>query len=61
MIRHGPRWVCEVTDVKTRDDGRKNYKFYILDKNSGHEYEGRALVDKEQNAEWEIEKVADNR
>lgn len=57
MSREGSRWICEVTDLKIRRDGRKKYSFYILDRNSGHEYQAEALIDNEQNAEWEVEEV----
>lgn len=57
MAREGPRWNCEVTEVKIRSDGRKLYSFYILDQNSGHKYEASALIDNEQNADWEVEEV----
>lgn len=60
MSRGGSRWVCEVTDVKIRSDGRKKYSFYITDRTSGHEYQVEALIDNEKNAEWEVEKVAEN-
>ena len=58
MARNGPRWNCEVTDLKIRRDGRKQYSFYIMDKNSGHEYQATALIDNEQNADWNVKEVS---
>lgn len=57
MVRTGSRWHCEVTEVEITRNGVKRYEFYILDKNSGHEYEAQARVQNEQNAEWDVEEV----
>lgn len=57
MTRSGSRWVCEVTEVNVGQSGVKNYRFYILDKNSGHEYEARAKVENNEPAEWDIREV----
>lgn len=59
MARNGPRWLCEVTDVKVLGEGRKAYQFYIMDKNSGQEYQAQATVEREESAEWDIEKVSE--
>lgn len=57
MARHGSRWLCEVTKVEISGEGVKKYNFYILDKNSGQEYEARATVEYEENAEWDLQKI----
>jgi hypothetical protein len=59
MARNGPRWLCEVTDLQIVGEGRKVYQFYIMDKNSGHEYQAQASVEREESAEWDIEKVSE--
>lgn len=57
MVRRGSRWLCEVTEVNISREGVKRYDFYILDKNSGQEYEGQARVENEENAEWDVQKI----
>lgn len=57
MVRNGSRWHCEVTEVKISRPGVKEYEFYLLDKNSGHEYQATAEIKNDQNAEWNIEQV----
>lgn len=57
MARNGPRWLCEVTRVRVLGEGRKHYQFYIMDKNSGQEYQAMAIVEREESAEWSLEKV----
>lgn len=58
MSRNGSRWLCEVTEVNVSREGIKEYGFYILDKNSGHEYEATADVENKENAEWEVTEIS---
>lgn len=57
MARNGSRWKCEVTDVRISGGGVKRYGFYVHDKNSGEEYQLKALVENNESATWKIEKV----
>lgn len=57
MSRSGSRWRCEVTKVDITNEGFKEYRFYVHDKNSGREYEAQALVENEQTAKWEVQEV----
>jgi len=57
MARTGSRWHCEATDVSISEAGVKVYEFYILDRNSGHEYQAQATVENEQKAEWDVSRV----
>lgn len=57
MSRNGSRWRCEVTKVDITDEGFKEYRFYVYDKNSGREYEAQAVVENEQTADWEVQEI----
>ncbi len=59
MVRTGSRWHCEATRISISANGVKVYEFYILDKNSGHEYEVQATIENDQNAEWNVSEVPD--
>ena len=57
MSQNGSRWKCEVTEVEISLQGVKRYSFYIYDKNSGHEYQAKAVLENNEDATWSIERV----
>lgn len=54
MSKRGSRWLSEVTKINLKDQNIIEYGFYILDKKTGNEYEATAVVQDNDNAEWDV-------
>ena len=54
MSKRGSRWLSEMTEVKLKKENIIEYGFYVLDKNSENEYEVKAVVQNNENADWEV-------
>jgi len=54
MSKRGSRWFSEVTEVKLKEQHIIEYGFYVLDKNTGNEYEVTAVVESSNNADWDV-------
>lgn len=54
MSKRGSRWFSEVTEISLKDQQIVEYRFYVLDKKTGNEYEVEAVVEDGGNADWEV-------
>jgi len=57
MSKRGSRWLSEVTEVTLKNQNIIEYGFYILDKKTGNEYEAKAIVQNNDNANWTVKFV----
>jgi len=53
-VKRGSRWLSEVTEVTLKNQNIIEYGFYILDKKTGNEYEAKAIVQNNDNANWTV-------
>lgn len=54
MSKRGSRWLSEITEVKLKKQNIIEYSFYVLDKQTGNEYEADAVVQNNDNADWTV-------
>ncbi|PSG99217.1 MAG: hypothetical protein BRC29_03770 [Nanohaloarchaea archaeon SW_7_43_1] len=59
MDRDGARWFCETTELNIKDEGKMIYRFYVMDKNSGHEYQVNAVIEKDDITDWNVREVTE--
>ncbi len=57
MSKRGSRWLSEITEIKLKDQNIIEYGFYVLDKKTGNEYEVNAVVQNNDNADWNVNYV----
>jgi hypothetical protein len=57
MSKRGSRWLSEVTEVTLKNQNIIEYGFYILDMKTGNEYEAKAIVQNNDNANWTVKFV----
>lgn len=54
MSKRGSRWLAEITEVKLKNQNIIEYGFYVLDKKTGNEYEATAILQNNDNADWNV-------